>query len=630
MTKTLHHILYLFVFLFMISSNAQLKKVDSIQQLLKLEPGRDSLRVRRLLDISYIKRTTATKECGPLIEEAIALSLELKSDYLEGTARRYLAQHYRRVGNFEESLREAIHSVKLLEAAKAMKSDLMLSYSDLAIAYQNTNFLEEALEMTLKNLEEVKNDPVTPGKGRFYFDVGNAYNHLGDYKNAESYYSQAIDICEQTDFTYGKMLMTATLAAMYRDQKKYELSKEKFNESLPFFKEIGDTRSIASTTYQLAQVESMQGNHNAALPLLEGALMLYEELGSLLYRQEINQQLYITYSILGQQAKADAAIVLYNEAKDSINSREDKKRIAEMRTKYKTEKIVAEKETAVATAALSEEKSDRDRFLLIGTLVIAGLILLSSLLYFSRVKATKKAEIITLELHETQKRLALEKLYRDSQLKALKAQMNPHFIFNALNSIQEYIILNKKNLAGDYLGKFADLMRTYLKHSDTGTLSIYEEIDSLQMYLDLEALRFEDTLTYSFNVSEKINKEQTHIPTMLIHPYVENALKHGLLHRKTNRKLWITFSKEAENSITCCIEDNGVGRAKAEEIKAQNKNLHASFAVKATENRLNLLNYKKDRKIGVEIIDLYEDDGRAKGTRVIVNIPTKKNLRNDQ
>jgi two-component system LytT family sensor kinase len=103
------------------------------------------------------------------------------------------------------------------------------------------------------------------------------------------------------------------------------------------------------------------------------------------------------------------------------------------------------------------------------------------LLSFSRIKAKKKAEIIILELHETQKRLALEKQYRDSELKALKAQMNPHFIFNALNSIQEYIILNKKNLAGDYLGKFADLMRKYLQHSDSGTLTIHDKIESLEM-----------------------------------------------------------------------------------------------------------------------------------------------------
>lgn len=622
------HLFYVlsFTFLFSIGSNyAQQKEIDSIQQLLKLEPAKDSLRVRRLLDISYIKRTATSKDSGPFIEEAIALSKELKSKFLEGTSRRYLAQHYRRLGNFEESLRESIASVKLLEEVKAPKADRMLSYSDLAISYQNTNFLEEALAMTLKNLEEVKDDPLTPGKGRFYFDVGNAYNHLADYKNAEMYYNQAIAICEQTNFTYGKMLMTGTLAAMFRVQKKYELSKEKFYESLPFFKKIGDNRSVASSTYQLAQIESMQGNHKVALPLFLEALDLYEALGSMLYRQEINQHLYITHSILGQQEKAEAANKLYTAARDSINSREDKKRIAEMQTKYETEKMEAEKEAAEATIALAEEKSRRNRNLLIGVVVIAGLILLSSVLYFSRLKATKNAEIITLELHETQKRLALEKQYRDSELKALKAQMNPHFIFNALNSIQEYIILNKKNLAGDYLGKFADLMRTYLKHSDAGTLSIYDEIESLQMYLDLEALRFEDTFTYTITVSEKINKEHLHIPTMLIQPYVENAIKHGLLHRKTDRKVSIFFTKEVEGAVTCTIEDNGVGRARAAEIKAQTKNLHPSFATKATENRLNLLNYNKEHKIGVETIDLYTEDGIAKGTRVILSIPTITN-----
>ena len=603
---------------------SQENRQDSLQQLLKQETTRDSLRVTRLLDVAYIQRASKTKESGPLLEEAITISKELKNPFLEGVARRYLSQHYKRLGHFEENLREAIRSVELLDSVGATKEERMLSYSELAVSYQASNYLEEALQMTLKNLEEIKDDPVTPGKGRYYFDVGNAYNHLKNYTQAENYYNQAIAICEQTNFTPGKMMMLGTLAAMYRVQKKYTLAKQKFNEALPYFTKIGDKRSIASVHYQLGMMESMQGNHAASIPLYEKSLMLNEELGALYYRQQINQKLFIAYSIEGNQERADAANVIYNETRDSISSMEDKKRIAEMRTKYETDKIAAEKETAEAKAALAAEESKRNRNLLVGTLVIAGLILLSVLLYLGRVRATKKAQLVTIELRETQKRLALEKQYRDSELKALKAQMNPHFIFNALNSIQEYIILNKKNLAGDYLGKFADLMRKYLKHSDAGTLSIQDEIESLEMYLELESLRFEDTLAYSFKVSEDINKEHLHIPTMLVQPYIENALKHGLLHRKTDRKLWITFSKMDDQTIACCIEDNGIGRKRAGEIKEQTKRLHTSFATKATENRLDLLNYGKDRKIGVEITDLFKDDGAAKGTKVMLYIPTIK------
>jgi len=616
------HILLIILLGFSTVLFSQGKKQDSLHQLLLQETTRDSIRVSRLLDVAYEQRTAKTTESGPLLSEAISISKELKSPLLEGISRRYLSQHYKRIGNFEENLREAIRSVELLDSIGASKQERMLSYSELAVAYQTSNYLDLALEMTLRNLEEVKEDSVTPAKGRYYFDVGNAYNHLKDYKTAEKYYNEAIVICEKTNFTPGKMLMTGTLAAMYRIQKRYDLAKQKFNEALSYFIEVGDKRSIASTYYQLAMMESMQGNHKASIPIYEKSLAIYEDIGALYYRKEINQKLFVAYSILGNQDKAEAANVVYNETRDSIDSMEDKKRIADMRTKYETDKIAAQKETAEANTALAKAESKRNRNGLIGAGLITVLILLSSLLYLGRMRATKKAQLVTLELREAQKRLALEKQYRDSELKALKAQMNPHFIFNALNSIQEYIILNKKDLAGDYLGKFADLMRKYLKHSDSGTLSIQDEIESLEMYLDLESLRFEDTLEYSFKVSETINKDGSHIPTMLIQPYIENALKHGLLHRKTDRKLWITFLKINHNTIECHIEDNGVGRKRAAEIKAQSTPMHHSFATKATENRLDLLNYGKDRKIGVEIEDLLQDDGSAKGTRVILKIPT--------
>ena len=124
--------------------------------------------------------------------------------------------------------------------------------------------------------------------------------------------------------------------------------------------------------------------------------------------------------------------------------------------------------------------------------------------------------MVAAELREAQSRLVLEQKYKESELKALKAQMNPHFIFNALNSIQEYIITNKKNEASDYLGKFADLIRRYLNHSDSRSISLTEEVESLQMYLDLEALRFEKELSYSISLSKTMNDETIHIPTMIV------------------------------------------------------------------------------------------------------------------
>ncbi len=228
---------------------------------------------------------------------------------------------------------------------------------------------------------------------------------------------------------------------------------------------------------------------------------------------------------------------------------------------------------------------------------------------------------------EKEKNAIVEKIQLDKELVFLKlenlrSQMNPHFIFNALNSIQEYIILNQKELASDYLGKFADLIRTYLEHSTKGKIPLQDEIDCIEMYLELEKNRFEDKFQYKIHLGEQLDTEAIVIPTMLLQPYVENALKHGLLHKKENRelKIKIQYTPDKEH-IQCEIEDNGVGRVKAKEFRSKRTKKHQSFALKATQNRLDLLNYGRERKVGVEIIDLYNDQNKPVGTKVIVTIP---------
>ncbi len=325
----------------------------------------------------------------------------------------------------------------------------------------------------------------------------------------------------------------------------------------------------------------------------------------------------------GNYKQSIASYKLFNKLNNSLFNKEQSNRIARMKTKFETDKIKAQKETAETKVKLTQAISDQNRNYFIGSTIIGFLILVMAVFYFSRLKARKKMELIALELKETQKRLVIEKQYRESELKALKSQMNPHFIFNALNSIQEYIVLNKKNLASDYLGKFADLIRTYLDHSDTGNITIQEEVDSLNLYLELEKLRFENQLDYTIIIGENINQQAITIPTMLVQPYVENALKHGLLHKKSDRKLSITFKKITDISLECCIEDNGIGRKKSEEINNKKIKAHKPFALKATGNRLDLLNYKKDNKIGVKTIDIFEEK-QPTGTKVVLNIPFKK------
>ena len=164
-------------------------------------------------------------------------------------------------------------------------------------------------------------------------------------------------------------------------------------------------------------------------------------------------------------------------------------------------------------------------------------------------------------------------------------------------------------------------MRTYQNHSRTDYISLSEEIAAIYLYLDLEKLRFQETLSYEVEVSEEVDSFLISIPSMLLQPYIENALKHGLLHKKDNRKLIIRFGMEGTDILNCEVLDNGVGRIKSMEINRIRNPGHRSFASSATKRRLDLLNNNRKRDITEEIEDLYDEDGNATGTRVNLHIP---------
>lgn len=215
----------------------------------------------------------------------------------------------------------------------------------------------------------------------------------------------------------------------------------------------------------------------------------------------------------------------------------------------------------------------------------------------------------------------IETELRQSQLSSLKVQMNPHFIFNALNSIQDFIFSNDKNNANAYLGKFSDLMRITLDMSQEDKVSLTDELKSINLYLELENIRFSHELEYTIIVDPNIDSDQIFIPPLLVQPYIENALKHGLLHKKSHRVLLVQFSyNEANHSLCCCIDDNGIGREKSQDMKRFNPQRHRSFATSATQKRLELLNSSNDKAISVNYTDKKDNLGNSLGTKVEIEI----------
>ncbi len=206
----------------------------------------------------------------------------------------------------------------------------------------------------------------------------------------------------------------------------------------------------------------------------------------------------------------------------------------------------------------------------------------------------------------------------NSQLTAIRAQMNPHFMYNTLNSIQDLILKSDIKNTNYYLSKFSSLMRKILEFSESENILLHEEMEMLNDYLELEKLRFGDEFMYEINSSNELNAAKVFIPSLIIQPFVENAIKHGLLHKKGAKKLDLSFTN-SNNKLRIVIQDNGVGRKRSAEIKNRSNIAHRSFASGAIKKRVELLNSNASSNITYTIVDLYENE-IALGTKVVLEI----------
>ncbi|MCH8318210.1 MAG: histidine kinase, partial [Bacteroidetes bacterium] len=249
-------------------------------------------------------------------------------------------------------------------------------------------------------------------------------------------------------------------------------------------------------------------------------------------------------------------------------------------------------------------------FRVIAFLAVAGAVWFFFYIRFNRLKAKNELDKKIIELE------------RD----ALRAQMNPHFIFNSLNSIQSFISDNDNEAAARFLAKFARLIRLILDNSRHPNIPFINEVQTLQYYLELEKMRFKDKFEFSIDADPDIDQDLMSIPPMLIQPYVENGILHGVIPKKGGGTINIRF-KLNDDVILCIIQDDGIGREKAAELKDQHPSpgmKHDPVGMLVTKERLEILNASIS-KGSVHIIDLKDDDGKPEGTRVEVSIPYIEN-----
>jgi two-component system, LytTR family, sensor kinase len=208
-------------------------------------------------------------------------------------------------------------------------------------------------------------------------------------------------------------------------------------------------------------------------------------------------------------------------------------------------------------------------------------------------------------------------------LKNLIQQMNPHFIFNTLNSIQYYMYNHSELDTNDYISKFATLIRQILENSNKNSITLSEELKSVVLYIELEQLRFNHSFEYQIVIPPEINPDEIRIPSMFIQPFIENSILHGLRHISQKGNLCIQF-KINQDVLECTIEDNGIGRNKSDELNARNTPKHSSMALQISTERLKLLGSIYNKKLALRFMDMKEGCDDC-GTKVFVELPILKN-----
>lgn len=590
---------------------------DSVAKHLQKVP--DSSKVTWLLEKGSKLTAAQPQQALPLLRAAKEIMLSRKDSATLPLVFNELAACYIQLESYSEALPLLLEAEKLLVRTKT-DSLLIDTYTNLGIVYERTGKYQEAINYYHKVRSRLVAAGAPPMElARNLTNIGHAQEGLQLYKEALASYKQALTICEKNNIPFGIALLNQNIASVLLQEKAWPMSRRYSANSIKVARNEKLPRIEAAGYENLGAAWLGEGNYREAIRWLQQALATAREISYHKTTMNAANLLHECYNALGIKDSALFYYKNYTRLKDSLFTTEKNERLTELQAIYETE----QKEAAIGNLQQQNElaklNSQRKNIIIGSLMAILLLSVLGTRLYLRQKEERKKREQLEAQLRVAEEKRKLEQQRNESELSALKAQMNPHFIFNALNSIQEMFLLGDKKMATEHLGRFSDLTRSILDSSGKKYISLHDELQILNDYLSLEQLRFEKDFHFRITVAPHIDPTNIKVPPMLIQPYVENAIKHGLMHKEGPKALHIKMDIE-DDKLRVVVEDNGIGREKAAYYASMRPQKHQSFAAGATERRLSLLNAGRTRNIGVVYEDL-TNGHQAAGTRVTISIP---------
>ncbi|WP_028283424.1 tetratricopeptide repeat-containing sensor histidine kinase [Olleya marilimosa] len=520
-----------------------------------------------------------------------------------------LAKAYFKNKNHQESL--AIYNS--LKTSDLSNWQNVIRYEGLGDVYAQINQNSKATQAYTEGLKIATTNQILPKITDLNSKLGEVYNSEGNKAKAEVLLENSVALAAQENKTR-EVEQKIKFADFQNVNQSYDQEIKTRKEIIKDIAVIEKDSVIANESnitkqkqnYKIGNAYFLQKEYKEAIPYLEKSIEEADKKEDLIVKKDATKKLTDVYVESGNFSEAKLMFDEYVKTVDQLYIKKEQeisqaarfnKSIAEKQNRITT--LETDRKLTLSQVELSEEKNKSQQLIIYS--LIGGLFLLAVTAYlmFKYIKQQKLANNLL-------------------ALKSLRSQMNPHFIFNALNSVNSFIATNDERTANKYLSDFSKLMRAVLENSEEDFIPLQKEIELIELYTKLEHFRFKDKFEYTINIDKTIDIEAYQIPPMLLQPYIENAVWHGLRYKNDMGLLEISITKKQKGVIAITIADNGIGRKKSKSLKTQNQQKHNSKGLGNIKKRVSILNQMYKDKV-----DVYIDDNTTEGdvgTKVVVTL----------
>lgn len=583
-----------FCLLFLLAFNvrSQEKTLDSLQVELRNHTLQDTVRASLLIRTVSEMTYSDPNEAFPLIDESISISRNEKWTKGEALGLRQKGNLYYVLGDNLNAL-DAYQKAVLLSkkiSDKPLESSLL---SNIGNIHADLKEYDRALENYRAYLNTARELGSRPDEIKALSNIAIVYNDSENFEEGISYLEKALELAKLENNDLFVAAITNNLALAQKKAGAHEKALVNYQKAADLAQQIGNKYIEASALNSIGEINALLHNFSVAETNADRALSISKEIGAVEWQADSWKVLSSAYENKGKLAEALYAYKEYITLRDSVLSEEKKSELTRKEMQFKMER-----QQAIAQEEIKRERLVKNGYL-IGTLVLLIISALGYVFYKRRRDALEKKKIA-----EFNAKVA------ETELKALRSQMNPHFIFNSLNSISDFIARKDIKQADDYLVKFSKLTRSILENSEKKWIPLEEDLELMELYIQLEALRLEEKLTYTITIDESIETDNTLIPPFILQPFIENSIWHGIAPKNGLGQIDLSI-KKAEDMLVCSVDDNGVGRLKNHGQTHKNN----SFGLKITRNRIDIINHLKNTKGSLKLFDKNE------GVRVEIRLP---------